>query len=336
MHELSLPPSDRPETAAAASTANPPPETFPCDEGLRTWFRELRENPNWSNRVIGNRLPASGSVVSEWLNDAGNKYSGDMAKLEARARELQRNVLTRRATGIETVPKGIYAEIRGALEYIRNTGGAGAIYAESGEGKTRSLELYLRDNPACVLFHVRSWTRDMGSIVGALMQTVGTRGYSTRTKREEFLLTKLRGSQRLLVVDDAHKLTAPALQWLYDFADESGCPLALVGTPDLEGKVNADGQRSSRTSIAWRIACKKRAPLITHLVREILPDVDGEIDAVVGLCEETVEEHGHFRNCEQQLKMARRQRQSDAKLTWAEAFKRAGQLMPVRPMKEAA
>lgn len=325
MHDQSVPPSDR----------NVPAQ-FPCNEGLRERFRQLREaDPDlYSNNKLARRLGyGSGSIISQWLNDGGNQYPGDIQRLEARAAEFLRSVEIRRQSGIETVAAGIYAELKSALEYIRQTGGVGAVYAESGEGKTRGLELYLRDNPRSVLFHVRSWTRDMGSIVGALFSAVGSRGYDHRTKREDFLVHKLRGSDRLLVVDDAHKLTSSALQWLYDFADESHCPLALVGTPELQKRVNADGQRASRTGIAWEIECAGRGPLLKHLVNELVPEAKeaGELEELVDLCEEATEDFGHFRNAEQQLRMARRQKLADAKLTWAQAFKQAGTLMPNRP-----
>lgn len=311
----------------------PPNEPVTCNEVLRQRFRELRENDNahYSNSKLAKRLGYSdASIISQWLNDEGCKYAGDVGKLEARATELLRSIETRRVSGIETVAKGIYADLRAALDYIQTTGGVGAVYAESGEGKTRGLELYLIENPRAVLFHVRSWTRDMGSIVGALFAAVGSRGYDPRTKRESFLVNKLRGSDRLLVVDDAHKLTAQALQWLYDFGDESGCPLALVGTPELERKVNADGQRASRTGIAWELACERRGPLLTHLVRQVLPDVDGELEEVVELCAEAAGDFGHFRNAEQQLKMARQQKRNVPGLSWAQAFKQAGAMMPCR------
>ena len=324
MHTDSQPPSDRTPVAMV-----------PCNEDLRARFRELRaaEPDRCSNAKLARRLGYNNpTIVSQWLNDDGCQYPGDIEKLEARATELLRNIETRRASGVETVAKGIYQDLKAALEYIRQTGGVGAIYAESGEGKTRGLELYLADNPRSVLFHVRSWTRDMGSIVGALFAAVGSRGYDPRTKREAFLVAKLRGSERLLVVDDAHKLTSQALQWLYDFADESACPLALVGTPELERKVNADGQRASRTGIAWEIACEGRTPLITHLVKQLIPEVvNGELEELVDLCAEATEDFGHFRNAEQQLKMARRQKLNSPKLTWAAAFKQAGTLMPNRP-----
>ena len=53
----------------------------------------------------------------------------------------------------------------------------------------------------------------------ALFEAAPRGDYDNRTNRMEHAVRQLRGSDRLLIVDDAHKLTLPGLQCLFDFQD---------------------------------------------------------------------------------------------------------------------
>lgn len=323
MHNKSLPPSDRDEE----------PSTYPCNNALRDRLRDLRDAPGskWSNSKFANRLGCNIAVVSQYLNDDGNKYPGDIANLERRIDDFLRNEARRRKSGVETSACEVSQEISIALEYCRKTNAVAQIFAESGEGKTRAIELYMRDNPTSILFHVRSWSRDLQSIEGAVFEVVGKAGYDNRTKRAVFLVQKLRGSDRLLIVDDAHKLTRPALQWLFDLHDETSIPVALVGTFALEATLNEDPQRSSRVGMSYPIKSRNARPLIAHIVKQLVPDANGESGILVDLCEDLAATHGHFRNIQQQLKLAVELHEANPKLTWERAFTQASGFMPNRP-----
>ena len=324
MHTNSLPPTDREETQD---------KLYPCNLTLRDKLRDMRDAPasRWSNAKFANRLGVNVSIVSQYLNDEGNKYPGDITSVERKIDDFLRNEARRRASGVDTADSEVAKELATALEFIRKTNSVGEVFAESGEGKTRALEIYFRGNPTGILFHVRSWSRDLNSIEGAMFQAVGRAGYDNRTKRAIFLVQKLRDSDRLIVVDDAHKLTKPALQWIFDLHDETNCPIALVGTFGLEDTLNEDPQRSSRVGISYPIKSRNVRPLIAHMVKQLIPDANGESKALCDLAEEVASQHGHYRNVHQQLKLAIELKEGSPKLTWCEAFANAAAMMPNRP-----
>lgn len=326
MHTHSLPPTDRDEEL---------PATYACNSALRDALRAMRDaaGSEWSNAKFARRLGCNIAIVSQYLNDEGNKYPGDTTTLERKIDDFLRNEGRRRASGIETTKTEVSEAIQAALEYIRRTNGVGEILAAPGEGKTRALELYLANNPTSVLFHVRSWSRDIQSVEAAVFESVGRSGYDNRTKRAIFVAQKLRGSNRLLIVDDAHKLTRPALQWLFDMHDETLCPVAFVGTPELEDTLNADSQRSSRVGYSSVITSKDARPLITHMVKQLVPNANGEAQTLVDLCEDVAREHGHYRNVHQQLKLAVELHEAAPKLSWSKAFAQAATMMPNRPKR---
>ena len=324
MHTDSLPPGDRDESAA---------KTYPCNTALREKLRGMRALPGarWSNSKFATRLGISNSVISQYLSDDGNKYSGDTTRLEIKIDDFLRNESRRRASGVETAQSEVAAEVNDALEYARKTNGVAEVFAESGEGKSRALELYVRDNPTALLFVVRAWSRDQASLEHAIFELLGHAGYDHHTKRADFIAQKLRDSDRLICVDDAHKLTKPALQWLFDMHEATHCPMALVGTFALEKTLNEDSQRSSRVGIYFPISSKDPRPLIAHMVNQLIPDAGSELGALCDLAEDLAAQHGHYRNVHQQLKLAVELKESRPKITWVKAFEMAATLMPNRP-----
>lgn len=320
MHTNTLPPSDRDEVAVTK-----------VNNVLRDKLRSLRDTGEWSNSSIAKALGYNIAVVSQYLNDDGNKYQGDVGKLERRVDDFLRNEYRRRASGVTTTASEVAQELQIALEYIRKTSAVGEIFAASGEGKTRAIELYVRDNPTAILFHVRSWSRDLSSVEASLFETVGRAGYDNRTKRAVFLCQKLCGSGRLLIIDDAHKLTKPALQWFFDFHDETNIPIAFVGTYSLEQTLNEDPQRSSRVGISYPIKSRNIRPLVAHLVKELVPESNGELSELIDRCEELAVDHGHFRNVHQQLKLCVEIKEGNPRLSWGKAFEQAAVFRPNRP-----
>ena len=176
----------------------------------------------------------------------------------------------RRKSGVDTVRCSATRKIATAIEAIRRTNDVGVILAEAGLGKSRAVDHYCEQNPTSLLLQVRGWCNDKHSIEAMVAGAVG--GYDGKRKRSVWLTEKLSGGGRTLIVDDAHKLTRPALQWLFDFHDETNCPLALVGIGDLEKKVKDDAQRFSRTGLLVRLeADESDEALIGHLIASLAP-----------------------------------------------------------------
>jgi len=342
MHTLSLPPTDRDETPVTNKKAEilgtfkteggRERRIFACNTLLRQKLIDMRDQDGspWSNAKFATKFGVNVSVVSQYLNERGCIYDGDIARLERSADDFLRNEERRRLSGIETAPCDIVDQMLTAFEYIRKTNDLGVIVAESGEGKTRGIELIQKSNVLAMLFHVRAWSSDKNSLQSALWDVIPHVGYDPQTKRASFLVTSLRGSDRPLIVDDAHKLTRPALHLLFDLYDETNIPICLIGTDELVLKLEDDPQRFSRVGIHWAVKPgeKDRRKLITHQIKSIAQDVNGELDELRDLCERVCTQHGHFRSVEKQLKLASEIKHGKNKdLTWCQAFRQAHTLL---------
>lgn len=303
-----------------------------CNELLRSKLLELRdrESSPWSNSKIATRLGVSSGQVSQYLNERGCIYDGDIPGLERKIDDFLRNEERRRATGVVTTWCDPAEQMLKAFEYIRKTNDIGAIVAESGEGKTRGIDLIRETHPLAILFHVRAWSCDKNSLQSALWDVIPHVGYDSQQKRASFIVTSLRGSDRPLIVDDAHKLTRPALHLLFDLYEETNIPIALIGTEDILPKLEDDSQRFSRVGIHWPVKPdhKKGRKLLEHMVHNLCPKdtLNGDRDELLDLCEQVATQHGHFRSVEKQLKLAGELR-STGKLTWPQAFRSAHTLL---------
>lgn len=315
MNPNSLPPSDRDESAAPTLTL-----TAPADGSLAADLKAHAQTHGLSNGQLGRSLGYSTAVVSQYL---AGKYPGDVERVDKRVRDYLRSFARRRQTGVATVKCAATRKIATAIEAIRRTNDVGVIIAEAGLGKSRAVDSYCEANPTSLLLQVRGWCNDKHSIEAMIAAELGS--YDGKKKRSLWLIEKLNGGGRTLIVDDAHKLTRPALQWLFDFHDETHCPLALVGIGELEKKVKDDAQRFSRTGLLMRLeADESDETLIGHLIASLAPQASArEVAELQQLCSQVAEQHGHYRAVYKELKLAAEIKEAKAELTWSECFRSA-------------
>lgn len=309
----------------------------PCNNLLRDKLRALRANSlMYSNTELGKKLGYSSAVLSQYLSDDGCKYEGNIAGLEKKAEDFLQALERRRASGVETSPSNVADEMFVAFEYIRKTNDLGAIIAESGEGKSRGIELILKKNDLAILVEATEWNRSIHGIMNSLWTGCAVDGWDRSTQRFPFLVQKMRGSDRPVIIDDAHKLSRDALSLVATFQEKTKCPIALVGCAELVERLSADPQRLSRTGLCWTVKPAQDSNLFRHMIRAIAKDIDGELDELCELCAQVGRGHGHKRTVEKILKRASEIRhaagQSGSDLGWCEAFRQANKLH-IQPAK---
>jgi DNA transposition AAA+ family ATPase len=298
-----------------------------CNTILRDKLRALRaSSPLYSNAELGKKLGYSAGVLSQYLSEDGCKYDGNISGVEKKIEDFLQALERRRASGIETAPAKVAAEMVDAFELIRKTSSLGAIIAASGKGKSRGIELILKQNLLAILIEATEWNRSIHGVMNALWAGCAVDGWDRRTERFPYLVQKMRGSDRPIIIDDAHKLSRESLSLLATFQEKTKCPIALIGCAELVDKLAADPQRLSRTAIGWIIKAGPDPALYRHMVRQVCKDIDGELDEVCDLCAQVGNGHGHERTVEQVLKSASIIRHADSKLTWCKAFIQANKV----------
>jgi hypothetical protein len=132
----------------------------------------------------------------------------------------------------------------------------GVCYGPAGLGKTIAVKEYARAHTDAILIEA-----DLGHTAKALFaelhKTLGMEGFGTVNQMFQDILEKLRGSGRLIIVDEAEHLPYKALELLRRVYDKAGIGIMLVGMPrlvsNLRGRRGEYAQLYSRVGIAARL-----------------------------------------------------------------------------------
>jgi DNA transposition AAA+ family ATPase len=268
-----------------------PTGSSPSDKprSLRELLAAARDEDGLTITKMSQQIGYSTSVLSQYLTGI---YPGDTDRFERRAADWLRARDRKKRIGVKLIESEATRTVMAALETIRRTNDVGVIYGDAGIGKTSGIALYLEENPTCVEISLSRWARNDSQIERLIFGAMDSGAWKGNTPRAEFIVSKLRGSNRLLIVDNAHKATAAGLEWLFDLHDETRIPIALVGNEEVIRPIQANDQRFSRVGLKQPVTVTKPRALVKHLVQSVAPQFLGQVET---LLEQVAEQHGRFR-----------------------------------------
>ena len=174
-----------------------------------------------------------------------------------------------RETAIQTVKEPEIIEtvvmraMRFGLQYASDRNDVIVIYGAPGVGKTVTLESYVRSNPTAIFMTASPNIRSGRDIMEELLETLGKKNQGRNRFLEKSILSALKNSNRMIIIDEAHFLRLDGLETLRRIYDATKCPLVLVGNPKImeiitERNKTVTGQFFSR---AVRIALDTKVPM---------------------------------------------------------------------------
>lgn len=260
------------------------------DAELRTRLVAYRVEHNLTNAQLGRELGGVGvTQVSKYLNGTPE---GDVVRLEEAARELLRTASTRRR-----VAKGLFetdasTEINVTCELIRRTNDIGLIHGPAGAGKTKGIDLYCAANALTLHVTLSKWDSGPGGLEAAIAEQLDEKTRTRRERRSTWMRAQLKGSNRLLIIDNAHRLTRSALAWLFDFHDATQLPIALVGNPEVLELIKENDQQFSRIGVETPVEVESAEAFARNMLRLHCPEHTAEL---LKLATAVVRERGHGR-----------------------------------------
>jgi hypothetical protein len=184
--------------------------------------------------IIGKRLGyQDGTQVYRFITK--DKWAGDVQKFQTRLESYLSNELRIEGGGdlIDDPASFIQPSMFAFLDQVRVTGNIGVAHAPGGVAKTCTCRLYVKQHKATTLYiHLYTWTRRQGCIVRELLKAAGLnlgRGEAPET----ILARHLRDTESMIIIDNAQRMTRHARDWMRDFLDLTGTPIALVGNPEI-------------------------------------------------------------------------------------------------------
>jgi len=97
-------------------------------------------------------------------------------------------------------------------------------------------------------------------------------------------------------------MTASARQWIFDFHDATGCPIALVGNPEVLSAIRENDQQFSRIGLRTEVKGDKASADVDRLISIHWP---AAAESLNGAAIKVIKERGHLRALKKQLLLAR-------------------------------
>ena len=222
---------------------------YPTNPALIAELTELRSRLTTTNHGLCRLLGIPGCTVtylSKYLND---NLDREVPDFERQAFDILKSIRERLTFGSEIFETSVVKRISACLNLVRKTGDMALITSPAGNGKSSAVNHYMAANPSAIRITLNATTRDASKVEGLVFRAVDHRDWKAQCSRFEYLVARFSGSSRLLVVDNAQRLTSSGRQWLFDFADDANCPICLVGNPETLDRIRTNDQQLSRIGI---------------------------------------------------------------------------------------
>ncbi|EIS6411880.1 AAA family ATPase [Salmonella enterica] len=218
---------------------------------LITQLKDVMERRGYSQTQVARAIGRSGAVVNQFLQ---GKYTGDISDIQERItsfinreQEKEKN----RRIQAHFVTTDMAAKGLEVLAYAHQECEICVLYGAAGLGKTMLLGEYAARNKDALFIEA-----DPGYTARTLLEELcRLLGVKVRGNIHELIdacVRELRGSGRLLMVDEAELLPYRALEVLRRLHDKAGIGIVLAGMPRL--LINLKGRRGEFAQLYSRVA----------------------------------------------------------------------------------
>lgn len=216
-------------------------------------LRALMDSKGWQQKQVAQLLGVSVATVSLYLK---GEYNGNVAEMDRKVSEL---IERDKAKVVEAKYNAAFVPTLAArrgmevMAFAHVEGEINVIYGSAGLGKTQMLKEYARRNSSAVLIEVDpSCTPKV--LLRKIAEAVGANARGVNNELLDSIVSKLKGSERLLMIDEAELLSTRSLEFIRRIHDLTGVGVVLAGMPrlliNLKGKNNELAQLYSRVGFA--------------------------------------------------------------------------------------
>lgn len=216
-------------------------------------LRTLMDSKGYQQKQVAQLLGVSVATVSLYLK---GEYNGNVSDIDRKVEEL---IERDKAKVVEAKYNAAFVPTLAArrgmevMAFAHVEGEINVIYGSAGLGKTQMLKEYARRNSSAVLIEVDpSCTPKV--LLRKIAEAVGANARGVNNELLDSIVSKLKGSERLLMIDEAELLSTRSLEFIRRIHDLTGVGVVLAGMPrlliNLKGKNNELAQLYSRVGFA--------------------------------------------------------------------------------------
>jgi DNA transposition AAA+ family ATPase len=301
------------------------------DEAVRAGLEKYISDHKMTHADMAKNLGFTPTRVTKFLNlhKPDNKPETDAKKVEAAARAFLRHASRRADFRSRLYENTVTADIAGIFKTIRRTGDMGLIHGPAGVGKTCGAELFCRDNPNTLFITAKKYACGKHDVENMLFEELVNSTeipYPGNVKWSLWMEQVLRGTERLIVVDNANRLQFHSFQWMMDFHDATLVPIAFVGNPEVLDILRRSDQLFSRIGLVHRVKSQEQRDAEQSALKLIGQYAPGSEKDLTELAVDVISKLGASRTLKKQLTLTRDIREGSG-CSWKDAFEQAGEML---------
>lgn len=206
-------------------------------EQIYHWLNsDAKRSKSWLARAAGLKDGTNSSILSGKYNASPSEQL--KAMLDATSRRDERTL-----KGLDEsifIETSVWMLTLAVCERARTYQNFGILAGYVGTGKTTALKRYA-DLKSNVLLIEADPDMNPGVLLDDLIEAAGAVA-SGRSLSEKFrsLVKALKGSDRLIIIDEAEKMLPRTLEYLRRIRDKAGVGIVLAGTERLSSLINRD------------------------------------------------------------------------------------------------
>lgn len=163
----------------------------------------------------------------------------------------------------DIVETAVMQQMMFGFQYANDRNDIICIYGAPGIGKTVTVTRWVESHPNSIFFTASPNIHNGRDVMEEILEAIGKKQTGRNKALEKSIVQILKGSNRAIIIDEAHFLRLSALETLRRIHDITEVPLILVGNPAImdiitEQNKTLTGQFFSR---AVRIALDAKVPL---------------------------------------------------------------------------
>jgi DNA transposition AAA+ family ATPase len=242
-----------------------PPSGQVRDEDMKAAMTNFREYCARNLIALGQVAREVGRPNEEAIGELlAGRFTADAERdvrmLNAWLEQHARRAITRKPGGFVS-DTHVATEMMNAARLIVSTESIGLVIGPSGVGKTACAEVIAETVPGSIYLRITRESRNPRGFLSALADALHCRRNAGRSEREGArgtvggrVFDRLSRSGRLVILDEAHQLSAVGLETVRDLHDSCAVPILLVSTVDLQERILRDadadhGQFYSRVAV---------------------------------------------------------------------------------------
>ena len=146
--------------------------------------------------------------------------------------------------------------IRAVAAYCVKRKRIGLVTAPAGSGKSIVLDALLAEHVGAVKLTITEGYASRSEFLRLLAESLRIARTGNSAVRQERILRALAGTSRPIFIDEAHKLSVPALDTMREVWDAANVPILLAATPTLHAKITSRRIDSERSELLDQLSSR--------------------------------------------------------------------------------